>query len=138
MAVWQTPKTDWTDEDRFNFKDYNRIKNNLAYLHDKVSDIWGEFTISDMGEDMTSVKEGFYADMFNALEENLETINQNMLIVQNLGIRQTFYDNGVFISVAELNRIESGMLMIKRIIEGWEAGKIRLSFRLGAPKGLYL
>lgn len=136
--MWQAPKTDWEPETPVQYKDYNRIKNNISYLHKKVSDIWGDFTISDMGEDMSSVKDGFYADMFNVIEENLETINQNMLIKQNLGIRQTFYDNGVFISSAELNRIESGTLLIKRIIEGWEAGKMRLAFRLGAPKGLYL
>lgn len=138
MAVWITPKTDWTPETPVNYKDYNRIKNNLSYLHEKVSDIWGEFQISDMGEDLTSVRQGYYADMFNAFEENLEVINQNMIIVQSLGIRQTFYDNGVFISATELNRIESGTLLIKHIIEGWEAGKIRLAFRLGAPKGLYI
>lgn len=109
----------------------------MVYLWEKVSEIWGNFSISDMGEDITSYADGFYADQFNLFEENLETINNHMY-TQYLGIKQTFYDNGVFISASELNRIESGELSMKRIIEGWEAGKIRLAFRLGAPKGLYL
>lgn len=32
MAEWLTPKTDWKESDYFNIEDYNRIKNNIAYL----------------------------------------------------------------------------------------------------------
>lgn len=104
MAVWQTPKTDWEPETPVNYKDYNRIKNNMVYLWEKACEIWGYFKISDMGEDLESVREGYYADQFNLFEENLETINNHMY-TQYLGIRQTFYDDGVFISSAELNLI---------------------------------
>ena len=34
--AWINPKTDWTKNDRFNYSDYNRIKNNLNYLHEKT------------------------------------------------------------------------------------------------------
>lgn len=32
---WIEPKTDWTSQDTFNFSDYNRIKNNIAYLENE-------------------------------------------------------------------------------------------------------
>lgn len=35
MIVWRYGrhrKTDWTDKDRFELEDYNRIKNNIYYL----------------------------------------------------------------------------------------------------------
>lgn len=137
MATWQKPKTDWTATDRFNIKDYNRIKNNLTYLWEEASKIWGDFDIADMGEDVTSIKTLWNVDYFNAFESNVDTINQHMF-TQNLGIQQTFYVNGVFIRFDELNRIETAVLKMKRIIEGKEAGIRRLSFRLGAPKGLRL
>ena len=36
---WQTPKTNWTANDRFNISDYNRIKNNLTIIdHHKTYD----------------------------------------------------------------------------------------------------
>ena len=36
---WTEPKTNWTENDFFNIKDYNRIKNNIAYLTEDVSNI---------------------------------------------------------------------------------------------------
>lgn len=135
---WREPKTDWTADDVFNLKDYNRIRNNLIYLNKIISNIWREFSIEDMGNDPTSHKYIWKAKYFNAIEENLEIINQHSLIVKNYGYKQTFYNNGVFIGFSELNRIESATLQMKQIIDGWEAGFRRLSFRLGAPKGLYL
>lgn len=137
MATWITPKTDWTAEDRFNYKDYNRIKNNLTYLWEQASDIWGEFEIEDMGEDIESYKVDWKVKYFNAFESNVDTINQNMF-TRNYGYRQTFYPNGIFIGFSELNRIEGAILGMKHVIEGKFAGQIRLAFRCGAPKGLYL
>lgn len=135
--AWQEPKTDWTAQDRLNYKDYNRIKNNLAHLHSEAVEIWGDFEIEDMGVDMTSNREGWKYRYFNAFESNVDTINSH-IFTQDYGFRQTFYSNGPFIGFAELNRIESAILDMKRIIDGVKAGRIRLAFRLGAPKGLKL
>lgn len=138
MAVmWQKPKTDWAADDRFNIKDYNRIKKNLTYLWEEAEKIWGEFNIEDMGEDVTSINEIWNVQYFNAFESNVDTINQHMF-TQNLGLRQTFYVNGVFIRFDELNRIESAILKMKGIVDGAKAGRVRLAFRLGYPKGLKL
>lgn len=137
-GVWREPKTDWKETDAFNIKDYKRIRNNLLFLRNRISDIWGEFSIEDMGNDPTDPKYIWKVRYFNAIEKNLETINQHSLLVKNYGFKQTFYNNGAFIGFSELNRIESATLQMKRIIDGWEAGLRRLSFRLGAPKGLYL
>ncbi len=137
-GIWREPKTNWTATDRFNLQDYKRIRNNLIFLNNRISDIWGEFSIQDMGNDQTDPRYIWKVQYFNAIEENLEIINQHSLIVKNYGFKQTFYPNGAFIGFAELNRIEGATLKMKRIIDGWEAGLRKLSFRLGAPKGLYL
>lgn len=61
---WTTPKTDWygyTDGDgiyhgdRFNTEDFNRIKNNLAYLREIAVAMYQEFSINDLGDDLHSV-----------------------------------------------------------------------------------
>lgn len=137
MAIWQIPKTDWTAEDRFDYKDYNRIRNNLLYLHDEVSKVWGDFDIEYMGAEIESYRADWKVEYFNAFENNVDMINRNMF-TQDYGFRQTFYLNGIFISFSELNRIESAILSMKRIIEGKVAGQRRLPFRCGAPKGLRL
>lgn len=49
--AWETPKTDWYGEtdsdgvysgDRFDYRDFNRIKNNLQYLRDLAIYLYGE------------------------------------------------------------------------------------------------
>lgn len=131
VSKWSTPKVNWKPTDRFKYIDYNRIKNNLEYLHEKAVELYKQFGVQDMGEDYTSYKQYFYADQFNLFEKNLEIINNNVFI-QNFGQSQTFYPNGVFIDYEELNRIENAILSIKTILDNQEAGLKRLPFRLGA------
>ena len=130
---WIEPKTDWTSQDTFNFSDYNRIKNNIAYLRERAVKLVKPFDIQDMGDDMTSYAELFEASKFNTLEQNLETINNNAYL-KDYGTKQTFYDNGVFIAYAELNRIESATLDIYNMLGRQEIGLRRLAFRLGAGR----
>jgi len=133
MAIWINPKTDWTIDDRFNIEDYNRIKNNLNYLHRKSEDIYGEYAIEDMGADVISHAGFWDVDTFNKFESNLETINAHM-INADIGLKQTFYPNGVFIGHAELNRLENAILTLKAVIDGWYEAMPVLSFRLGGQK----
>ncbi len=135
MAVWKTPKTDWTDKDRFELEDYNRIKNNIYYLWERACVLFSDFAIEAMGSDITSEAEDFHVVYFNAFERNIDILNQKTY-AQNLGIRQTFYANGVFIKWDELNRIENAAVKIKRIIDAKEKSAHRLPFRLGAPRDL--
>lgn len=130
---WIEPKTDWTSQDTFNFSDYNRIKNNIAYLRERAVKLVKPFEIHDMGNDMTSYAELFDASKFNTIEQNLETINNNAYL-KDYGTKQTFYDNGVFIAYAELNRIESATLDIYNMLGRQEIGLRRLAFRLGAGR----
>ena len=130
---WVEPKTDWKSTDRFNFSDYNRIKNNLIWLHAKSEELWKKFNIEDMGEDITSYATYWNVDMFNAFENNLEQINKNTLS-KNYGTKQVFFENAPFIQYEELNRIESAMLSIYDILKRQELTIRRIPFRLGTFK----
>lgn len=134
MAVeWQEPKVNWSSTDRFNLRDYNRIKNNLKWLHEKANMLYKMFDIVDMGDDMTEYTARWSAESFNAFEDNLATINAN-IFTKDYGIAQRFYANAPFIKWDELNRIESATLNMKKILVNLEAGLPRLAFRLGANK----
>lgn len=133
---WLEPKTNWDkDTDRFEAEDYNRIKGNLNYLHERAQELYRKFEIEDMGSDKEKGPSFFYADEFNAFEQNLETINQ-IVFTQNYGESQAFYENGPFIDYAELNRIESAIFSMFDILNRQELGLIKLSFRLGNMKGI--
>lgn len=135
MAEWITPKTDWKKDDRFEKEDYNRIKNNIYYLWEKACMYFPEFDIEDMGRDIVSETSDFNVQYFNAFEVNIDILNQNTYI-QNLGTRQKFYVNGVFIKWNELNRIENASMKIKKIIEFRKRSANRLPFRLGSSGAL--
>lgn len=130
VSIWHNPKTNWKSTDRFNFVDYNRIKNNLLWLHEKVSELYKSFEIEDMGEDITDYLSYWKVQYFNAWEKNLDIINNNMF-TKDYGMAQRFFENGPFIQWTELNRIESAILNMRDILDRQEKGIGRLSFRLG-------
>ena len=132
---WTTPKTDWQQNERFNISDYNRIRGNIEYLHNYAQELYRYFSIPDLGEDKLSYADYFYAREFNNMENGLEKINQE-IYSQDIGEKQVFADNGVFIDWKELNRIESATLKIYGLLNSQKALLPRLSFRLGYGKGV--
>lgn len=133
VTKWREPNVNWLPTDRFNYVDYNRIKNNLEYLHEKAVELYSQFSIKDMGEEIKVYSTYWDVDIFNLFEQNLETINK-MILTQDFGEYQTFYPNGAFITYDELNRIENAILSIKLLLDGQRVGKKRLAFRLGTFK----
>lgn len=133
VTLWKPPKTDWKYTDRFNFVDYNRIKNNLIYLHNRAVELWRDFSIEDMGADIEVYTAGWDVDIFNLFERNLETINQN-IFKKDYGYSQTFFENGPFIKYNELNRIESAMLSMKDILDRHKLSVRKVPFTLGRYK----
>ena len=103
--AWSTPKTNWNLYSKFNIEDFNRIKNNIAYLHEIAVATLGGFDIEDMGSDMDNYASYWNVDHFNSIEHNLLLI-ANKVSTKDYGPYQTFYANGIFIGYQELNRIE--------------------------------
>lgn len=135
VSLWHKPKTNWVATDRFNFIDYNRIKNNILYLQQFAISMWNDFNIQDMGEDITEYTAFWDVDIFNLFESNLELINEN-IFTQDFGVSQRFFENGPFIKWDELNRIEGAILSMNEILENQKAALEKLSFRLGNWKGI--
>lgn len=131
--IWAKPKTNWTKEDRFNIGDYNRIKNNLAYLHKLVEKLYREFEIRDMGPDINDYAAYWPVEVFNAWEKNLEEINKQAFS-GDYGDSQTFFSNGPFIKFDELNRIESASVSLYENMKNQFYGRRKLMFMLGVGR----
>lgn len=137
MATWTTPKTDWTSTDSFNIEDYNRIRGNLEYLCELAQSL-ASFTIEDMGDDYvvgTDESNYWLVSVFNAIEDNLDTINENTFDY-DFGSKTTFYENGLFIKYSECNRIESACLTLYNAIDAHVATIPRLGFTLGQYRAI--
>lgn len=141
--TWIEPKTDWygfTDGngvyfgDRFNSEDYNRIKNNLNYLHHIAQTIYPDFAISDMGQDKGK-SEYPYADEINAIENNLEIISQNTVGI-DFGDPKTYSPQGKIFDYTELNRIESATLSLYNKLINQYDGRRMFQFLLGTNGGI--
>lgn len=133
VSSWIEPKTNWKSSDRFNIDDFNRIRNNIIYLHSMAVKLFTAFDLESMGDAITSHYAYWEVEYFNAFEMNIESLSKSILN-KNTGNKKTFYENGIFIDWQELNRIESICLSMKILIDA-QAEMIRnLPFRLGAYK----
>lgn len=131
---WIEPKTDWTDNDRFDAPNYNRIKNNLAYLHEFAEELYKKFNVGDMGSDK-DYSSFYYADEINTLADNLEIINSNTYPL-DIGEKTLYMPNQAFIGWQDLNRIESACLRMYELLQIQKANLTKLPFRLGNMKGV--
>lgn len=132
-VTWEQPKTDWQKDDKFNFSDYNRIKNNLLVLSEAIEIIKKDIKIENMGADIESYTECWKVSVFNSFERNLATIANEIekIYEKDYGKSQTFYPNGVFIKYDELNRIESATLDIYKKVTDYKNGLRKVPFVLG-------
>ena len=140
--AWTTPKTDWHggldaeglyEGDRFNATDFNRIKNNLAYLRDLAITLYEEFSIVSLGNDRTPA-DYFYADEINQREANLVTINQNT-INRSYGTAPTYVENGNTMDYTELNRLESATLDLYNRLTNQSEGRRMFTWNFGMKGG---
>lgn len=133
VSAWIEPKIDWKSSDRFNIEDFNRIRNNIIYLHSRAVKLFTAFDLESMGSALTNRYAYWEVQYFNAFEKNIEMLSKSIL-KKETGKQKTFYENGIFIDWQELNRIENFCLSMKIIIDA-QAEMIRnLPFRLGAYK----
>lgn len=140
--AWETPKTDWygyTDPDgtytgdRFNATDFNRIKNNIAHLREMAIGLHKGFSIVSLGGDRT-VRDYFYADEINQLEENLNTVNMSTLRIDYGGIPE-FEPNGYTMGFSDLNRLEGAILDLYNRFLNEYAGRRTFTWNFGMKGG---
>lgn len=128
--MWIESKTDWVIGDKINISDYNRIKNNISYLREKALELYINFPFEDMGNDKISYEDYPYADEFNALEDNLESLRQNTFLFDDSDPKQ-WYENQRTPNYEDFNRLERACLLFYQGFNNQKGNKHRLSFRLG-------
>ena len=133
--AWTTPKTDWTAEDFFNVADYNRIKNNLAYLCEVGMMLYGNFDIAELGIDK-NLGDFFTAGNIDAWEYDLDQVNTNT-VDQDYGVTPRYNANDKMPNYAELNRIESASLSLYTYFTNQIDGRRHFVWHLGDEGGMF-
>ena len=112
---WITPKTDWTTTTRFEYTDYNRIRNNLLYINDMLNELYPDKAQSlDLGDAKTGYANEYAVSEFNAFEDALQSFTRVGQDV-NIGDRNYYRGNDSFIWADALNRLEQCCLRWKEV-----------------------
>ena len=128
--MWTEPKTDWKSSDKINYEDYNRTKNNIDYLISLGLELYATFPYQDMGDDKNNYASLPYADEFNNLEYNLESMKDYTFAFFNTS-RGQWAENQPTPTYIDMNRLESACLALYNGYVSQKEAKHRLSFRLG-------
>ena len=142
-SVWKQPKTDWKIEydengdyigDYFEVADYNRIKNNLAYLKELTELLYNTLPeYIDLGEDVTYGSAEPTASLMKKIQDDLKIINDFTVNV-DIGTAASFKSNTAGYLKDELNRIEERSLLLYILLYGQKENKPKLALRLGHRK----
>lgn len=132
--MWTEPKTNWVSTDYFNYTDYNRIKNNISRLRSMALTLYLDFPYENMGDDKTGYTDFPYADEFNAMENNLESLKNHTYGFYFTDKKQ-WYENQPTPNYEDLNRIEGACLKMYNGFNNELSAKSKLNIRLGNQKG---
>lgn len=118
--MWQTPKIDWEIKpfvngrymgDWFNVEDYNRIIDNLRYLHAAGQNVYT--VVFDILGMSSQDRSGFpCAGDINALEESLYRITTNTYAPPDYAGQAIWTSNGKTPTADDLNRIERACVAV--------------------------
>jgi len=119
-----TPKIDWAVKviggiytgDFLNVSDYERITGNIDYLAKLMQTIYGTaISLNPMPEkDVGSIP---YASDFNAIEDNIDLLCQNLTLPSSWTGAKVWYANNPAPTVSDWNRWEQTILELKNRID---------------------
>lgn len=142
--MWQTPKTNWKIQppgpggtyngDWFNIEDYERICQNITYLHALGSRLYHPFALLPMPP-QTPDAPCVYASVLNAVEQNLALLALHTVRPPGFAAAKTWQAGGFGPTVDDLNRIEGGCLLLHAHLARQAAALAKLPFGMGKGPG---
>lgn len=110
--MWIEPKTDWTQNDDYNYFDMNRVETNTKHIADYLTGI--SYRIPELvvktDRDMSSLD--FLIDI-NRVEANIETIKKNFITPPGYEDRKN-WTLGTGFDYRDANRLEQNLLLLYR------------------------
>lgn len=132
--AWIEPKTDWTEQDAFDYVAYNRVSGNIMFLKELADDLFRNLTELSLEIEKENLSL-IYARHMNDIEDGLDRLNAETY-KKNIGDKKTYYPNKNVPDAYEYNRIENACLMIYEALQSHKSNLPRLAFRLGNQKGI--
>jgi len=113
--AWQTPKTDWTANDYFNFADLDRIESNTAHLATLLAVLEIIVAITTVtGRDISSID---FADDLNRIESNINAV-ATLFKPPGWETPKTNWLYGDGPIYQDINRMERNLQIQQKLIQG--------------------
>lgn len=131
--AWVTPKTNWSNGDRFNLDpDYNRIKGNIEHLIALSKTMYQDYDAPALE---TADVVGFpKASFFNNVVDSTKAILSNCYSPRGTRDMRSYISNGVVWDASELNAIENNHLLLYNAFTQQKSAIPKLQIRLGGAK----
>ena len=134
--MWLSPKTNWSHRDYYNVEDYNRLVDDVNFLHEQAQKIYKkEFTIYNLKKILPNL-DHYYPSMINQVIASMNIIANETYVplnYYNVGIVQ---DNFAVPNYINLNRIETNLVGLYSSTIGVESCKEKCGFALIGLTGL--
>lgn len=130
--MWSEPKVDWKSSDKINYEDYNRIIGNINYVRELALEVYKDFNMTYLGNEVDNRMKFPYAEEYDNIEQALDDIRNNTFYFFTSS-RGRWYENQHTPTYEDLNRIENACLLLKNGLESQKKCKKRLAFTLGRP-----
>ena len=131
--AWNTPKTNWSNGDRFNLDpDYNRIKGNIEYLIALSKTMYPDYNTPTLE---TAEIGGFpKISFFNNVVDSTKAILSNCYSPVGARNMRSYVSNGVVWDASELNAIENNHLLLYNAFTRQKSAIPKLQITLGGAK----
>lgn len=113
--TWQTPKTDWSPEDFYNFEDLNRVENNVEVLMELLT--YFNVTLVLPTNRTRTMKTIELAPSLNRVENNIRLLGQRYRPKQWIEPKINWRYNMTFTYV-DANRLEINLKIIYALYRG--------------------
>ena len=132
---WIEPKTDWTENDAFDYVAYNRVTGNITYLKASAESLFSSLTDFSLETEKDNLSL-IYARHMNDIENSLDIIAKETYGI-NIGEKKTYKPHKNVPTYDEYNRIESACLALYNEMKIHKANLPRLAITLG-QKGVQI
>ncbi len=133
QSVWIEPKTNWQDNDSFNLNpDYNRIRNNIYFVRDSATELYGTIDLADMK--LYEITDFPTPDLPNTLVNNINAIRDSTFSPIGWGNMRSYVATKPGWKAEDLNTIEGNLGILKAALAGQKNLLPQLAFALGGSE----
>jgi len=137
IAQWIEPKTDWGEEDFYNYHDLDRVENNSEYLANLLSSYRGQSVSITAFTDRYKKRFEFY-DSMNRIESNIQTLADNFFEPVGWIEPKTDWESGQPFGFRDANRLERNLALLHDLLlKAFESYKYCGTFYAGEDGDIY-